>query len=191
MERSHPFLSDEQLRPELNLRAQISIGFRAGLGDPFGLAGLRAKGRLDDQFVKMFQDMAQSFRLAAPPGGEGGQFEFLAQDVPAQPRQEGQESRALQQAAAQRVGRGDVARAQHFEQARHAQHRVVAQFQRVAPVVVHAPQNHVHRFQPGEGLEQQAVIAHRQVLAFHQRITQIARQPDLLEIGFVERPRSQ
>ena len=77
----------------------------------------------------------------------------------------------LHQAAAQRVGHRDVARAHRLHQARHAQQGVAAQLQRIAKVVVQAAQDHVHRLQAAQHLEEDAVVAHRQVAALDQRVS--------------------
>jgi hypothetical protein len=95
----------------------------------------------------------------------------------------------LKQAHSQRVGDGDVARPQRFQQTRHAKNRVVAQFQRVAKIIVHAAEDHVDLLQAAESLEIHPVIAHRQVLALHHHVTQVARQIALLEVSFAVRSR--
>ena len=74
------------------------------------------------------------------------------------------------------------------KQARHADGRVGAQFHRIAEGVVQAPQQHVHAFEPGEGLEVQLVVAHREVLALDERHAEIAREKCVLEEGLAEWP---
>jgi hypothetical protein len=105
--------------------------------------------------------------------------------------QEAGQPRRLQYAAAQGVGHQHAAAAHGVEQAGHAEGGVGAQFQRVAEVVVQAPQHRVHALQAAEGLEVEGGVAHRQVVAFHQREAQLARQVQVLEVGFVEAPRGQ
>ena len=73
--------------------------------------------------------------------------QVLAEQVPAQAGQERQHRRRLEQAAAERVGHGDVAGAHRLHQARHAEERVGAQLQRIAEVVVEPAQDHVDRLQ--------------------------------------------
>ncbi len=52
-----------------------------------------------------------------------------------------------------------------IEQAGHAERRVAAQLERVAEVVVQAAQDHVHALEAAQRLEEDAVVAHRQVAA--------------------------
>ena len=47
------------------------------------------------------------------------------------------------------------------------------------------------RRRPGQRLQEHAVVAHRQVLAVHQRQSELAREIGMLEVGFVERARGQ
>jgi hypothetical protein len=70
----------------------------------------------------------------------------------AKPRQESHDRRTLQQARAQRVGHRDVARPQRLQQSRHAEDGIVAQFQRVAKIVVHAAENDMDLLQAAQVL---------------------------------------
>jgi len=45
--------------------------------------------------------------------------------------------------------------------------------------------------QSAEGLEVRRIAAHGQIIAFHQRQSELPRQVGMLEIGFIERARSQ
>ena len=47
----------------------------------------------------------------------------------------------------------------------------------------------MHRLQPLECFEVQALVTHDQVTAFHQRQAQVAREVSVLKIGFVVRAR--
>ena len=148
------------------------------------------KGRLDDQPAQVRQDVVASLRLAAPPRRRPtAAAAVLAEQVPAQLRQEGQQRRRLDQAAAQRVGHRHVARAHRLHQAGHAEERVAPQLQRIAEVVVEPAEDHVHRLQAAQQLEEDAVVAHRQVAALDQRVAEVAGQVGVLEIGLVVRPR--
>ena len=82
-------------------------------------------------------------------------------------------------------------RAQHLHQARHAERRIGAQFERIAVVVVQASQQRVHRLQALDGLQEQPLAAHREVAAFDQRQAEVARQVGMLEVGLAVRPRRQ
>ena len=72
-----------------------------------------------------------------------------------------------------------------LQQTRHAQDRIVAQFQRIAKIVIDPAQNDVDLFQAAQGFQIDAIVAHRQVLSFDQHIAQIARQVTLLKIRLV------
>ncbi len=166
-------------------RASASRWAALSLGMRFRLRRVPAEGRLDEQAVQIFQDMLAGRLLAAPPGGDGGHFQFLAEQMLAQAGQKRHEGRALQQAGAQGVGDGDVARAHGLQQAGHAKDGIVAQFQRIAKIVVHAAENDVDRLQAAQGFEIDAVVAHGQVLALDEHVTEIAGEVTLLEISFV------
>ena len=99
--------------------------------------------------------------------------------------QEAQQRARFQRRRARCVGQQQVARAQHLQQAGHAQAGVRAQLQRVQPLVVHALDQRVHRLQALECLEVEALVAHRQVVALDQGQAQVARQVGVLEVGFV------
>ena len=107
------------------------------------------------------QHVVAGRRIAAPPGRHRRQPQLLAEQVPAQRRQKGEQRRRLDQAAAQRVGHRDVARPHRLHQARHAQERVAAQLQRIAVVVVQPAEDDVDRLQAAEQLEVDAVVAAR------------------------------
>ena len=183
----HPLLRDKQVGIKFNLPAQRVAFGRAQRLFRIGHAQVGAERRLDDQPVEIFDDVLPGRILAAPPGGHRRQFQFLAEQMPAQAGQKRHERRALQQAAAERVGHRHVARAQRLDQARHAEHRVVAQFQRVAKIVVHAAQDHIHAVEAAQGFQKDAVVAHGQVLALDEHVAEVAREIGLLEIGFVVR----
>ena len=121
--------------------------------------------------------------------GADGSAQLLAEQPPAQARQEGEQGRRLDQAAAERVGHGHVARPHRLHQPRHAEERVAAQLQRIAIVVVQPAQDHVHRLKTAEHLEINAVVAHRQIAALDQGVAEVLGEEGVLEIGLVVRPR--
>jgi hypothetical protein len=123
--------------------------------------------------------------FAAPPGGHRGQHQVFAQQGLGQPGQKAQQPLRLQEGRAGQVGHQQVAAAQRLQQPGHAQRGVGAQLQRVAPCVVHALEQGMHRLQPAQGAQVQPFVAHRQVAALHQGDAQVARQVGVLEIGFV------
>ena len=122
--------------------------------------------------------------LAAPPGGDGRQLQFLAEQEAAQAGQERHERRALQQAATEGVGDGDIAGAQGLDEAGDAEHGIVPEFERIAEIVVHPPQDDIHGFEAAEGFQEDAVVAHGQVLALDEHVTEITGEISLLESRF-------
>jgi hypothetical protein len=86
-----------------------------------------------------------------------------------------QESRAFHHAGPHRVGHHHVAGAHRLHQAGNADPRFAAQFQRVTEIVIHAPQDHIHLLQSGQGLQEDLLVAHGQVAAFGQRESQVPR----------------
>ena len=154
-------------------------------------AALAGKGRLDHQVGQCREYRLEGLRLAAPAGVERGQRQLLAQQAATGLRQEAEQAGRFQHPAAQRVGHQYAPLAYRLEQAGNAQRRVGTQFQRVAEVVIEAPQYRVHPFQAAEGLEIEGGVAHRQVVPLDQRETELARQVEMLEVGFVETSGSQ
>ena len=144
-------------------------------------------GGFDDTALDARQHVLQSGRFAAPPTRDGGQLQFLPQQVARQGRHKAQQRVRLQKARARRVGHQHIATAHGLQQAGHAQGGVCAQLQRVQPVVVNPLQKPVHRLQALQGFEVQLLVAHRQVVALHQAQAQVARQVSVFEIGFVVR----
>ena len=126
-------------------------------------------------------------RLAAPPGRDRGQGQALAEQAAAEAGEKGDECRGFQQPAAQRIGHCDVAGADRLDQAGHSKIGVGAQLERIAEAIVHAPQDHVHRPEPFERLEKDAILAHRQIAALDQGETEITGQVGVLEVGLVQR----
>jgi hypothetical protein len=104
-----------------------------------------------------------------------------------EPGQERQKRRAFHQAGAERVGDRNLPSASRFNEARDAEQRLTAQGERIAVSVVHAAQNHVHRAQAIEGLEEDSTVAHGKVTALDQREAQQPRHIGVLEVGFVPR----
>ena len=62
-----------------------------------------------------------------------------------------------------------------FDKAGHAENGVIAQFERVAEVIIHAAQNHIDLFQPINSFEMYAAVTHGQVRTLHESESQIAR----------------
>ena len=125
--------------------------------------------------------------LAAPPGGQRWQGQLFAQQVARQRGHEAQQRRRFKKRRARRIGHQHIARTDGLQQAGHAQARVAAQLQRVQKLIIQALEDAVHRLQAMQRLEVQARVAHREVVALHQRQTQVARQVRVLKVGLVVR----
>ena len=99
-----------------------------------------------------------------------------------------EQRRRLQHAGAQGIGDAHVAGARRRDQAGDAERRIGAQSGRIAVFIVQTAQKRMHALQTLQGFQIDAIVAHRQVRSFDQRKTQIAREKNMLEIGFVVRP---
>ena len=122
---------------------------------------------------------------AAPDGGDVGKVEVFAQQRPRHGGQIGVHGGGFDHAPAQCIGQHDRAGAHRLHQAGHAQGAVAAQFQGIAEIRIHPAEDDGDALQPGQGLEEHRAVAHRQIVALHQRQAQIMGQIDMLEIGFV------
>ena len=149
--------------------------------------GVVGVGGFDHAAWDAGQHVLQRSRFTAPPAGDGGKHQRLAQQGFGQCRHEAQQRVGFQKTRARCVGHQDVAAAHRLQQARHTQGGFCAQLQRVQPVVVHTFEQAVHRLQTLQGFEVQLLIAHRQVVALHQAQTQIAGEVSMLKISFVVR----
>ena len=88
-------------------------------------------GRLEHKLAQFGAHILQGRLLAAPPGGQRGQLQRLAQQVLAERRKKSQQGRRLQKSRARRVGHQHMAGAHDLQQTGHAQGGVGAQFQRI------------------------------------------------------------
>ena len=134
---------------------------------------------------------AQRGRVAAPERLRRGEPQLFAEQRAGDARQVRQKRRALHQTGAERVGDRDVPLPHGLHQARHAQHRLRPQLERIAVVVVHPAQDHVDRLQSAQRLQVHAVVAHGEVGAADQGVAEVLREVGLLEVGGVVRPRRQ
>ena len=103
-------------------------------------------------------------------------------------RKKPQQGGGFQKRRAWRVGHQHIARPDRLQQTGHTQGRIGAKFQRVQELVVDAFQQPMYPYQSFEGFEKQGLVSHDQVVAFHQRQTQVTRQVNVFEIGFVVGP---
>ena len=141
--------------------------------------------------VQPVLDRVPGRRLAAPPGGQGGQEQLLIEQPAGNRGQEAEDRRRLQDGAAQGVGHHHLASADDLHQAGHTQGRIRAQLQGIAPVVVDPAQQTLNRFQPLHRLQPQPVVPHLEIAALDQGETQIAGQIGLLVPGLAVRARGQ
>ena len=141
------------------------------------------EGAFEHALAQPLQRAVPVFGLAAPPGGQGGQRQRLAQQVLADGGQVAQQRARFQRGRAGRVGQQQMARTQRLHQARHAQVGVGAQLERVQPLVVQGFDQHIDGLQPLDGFEIQALLAHRQVVALNQVQPQVARQVGVLKVA--------
>ncbi len=184
---THQFLRDVGMRPGAHALDHF-LALR-----PFQLAAedrvevLRRERPLDDQPVQVLEHEIHGRLFAAPPRSDRGHAQRLAEQFHARAGQESGQRGRFEQAAAQGVGHQHLAGAYRLQQAGDAQCRIAAQFERVAEIIVEATQDGMHAAQPGQGLQIDAVAAHRQILAFDQRIAEIAGQVGVLEVGLVVR----
>ena len=116
----------------------------------------------------------ESFGVAAPRGGNGRQTQLLAEQPLAHRRHERHEPGVLEHAGAQAVHESHAAAAHGLGEPGDAQLRARTQFERVAPLGIHASQDHVDplvRFVLREacGLHPHPPVAHDEVFALHER----------------------
>ena len=115
----------------------------------------------------------------------------LAEQPPAQARQEPEQRPRLQYAGARHVGDDDAVLAQHVDQAGHAEMRRRIEFQRIEEIGIDPAQQHVEPLQPRDGADMNAVAADGEIVALDQQEAEIARQRGVFEIGLAEGARRQ
>ena len=117
--------------------------------------------------------------------------QILAEQPPAQARQETEQRPRLQYAGARHVGDDDAVLAQHVDQAGHAEMRRRIELQRIEEIGIDPAQQHVEPLQPGDGADMDAVAADGEIVALDQQEAEIARQRGVFEIGLAEGARRQ
>src|SRR5262249_9998347 len=133
-----------------------------------GQRNLSAKSRLEDERIQMFDDVTNFLRLTTPPGGDGGQEQFLTQQMSTQIRQEGEEGGTFHEPGTQSIGHRDVAGAGRLEETRHTEKRITAQFERIAEGIVDATEDDIHRLKALDRFQENVPIPDRQVGAFNE-----------------------
>ncbi len=135
-----------------------------------------AIGALDREIFEPRQRLLARGFLPAPPGRDVRHHQILAQQAPAQARQEAEQRPRLQHAGARHVGDHHAALAQHVDQAGHAELRGRIEFQRIEEIGIDPAQQHVEPLQAGDGADIDAVAADGEVVALDQQEAEIARQ---------------
>ena len=118
-------------------------------------------------------------------------FERGAEHRRRQRRQECQHGARLDQAGAERIDDDDLAVAHGLQEAGDAEARRGVELQRIGEVGIDPAQDHLGAAQPRHGADEDAVVAHDEVLAVDQEQAEIARQIGVLEISLVHRSRRQ
>ena len=141
------------------------------------------QGGADQHFCRMGADMIALGLLAAPPGGDVGQFQGPSVQRLGDARQKGQHGLAFQHAHPQRVHQRHGSGTDRGQQAGRADAAGLVQFQRIGPMRVQPAPEHVDRHRAGDGAHLDRVILDRQIAAFQQAQAQIAGDIGMLVIG--------
>ena len=147
------FLRNIGVRPGLHALCQDLTLFFTQITAKHRSEALRGECGFDQQFRQFFQGLCQHRRFATPPGGDGRQDQFFAEQELIDPRQKTQQTRRLQHTAAQGIGHQHPSLTHGFEQARHAKGRVGAQLQRIAEVIVEPTHDRVDPPQAAQGFQ--------------------------------------
>ncbi|MNK66157.1 hypothetical protein D3C87_854710 [compost metagenome] len=142
-------------------------------------------GRADDHTFDIAGNMAALGLLPAPPGGDGGQLQFLAQNVAADARHEGEQRPRFENAAAKCVDDGQRFIAQRLHHARRADMGLLVEFQRIGIGSVQTPPENADGFEPRHGSDHDAAVDDGEVLALQQHEAEITGDIGVFEIGLV------
>jgi len=143
--------------------------------------------RADHHPVAVGSDVGALGRLAAPPRGDVGQDQRLAEQGAGDPRHEGEQRPGLEHARAEGVDQGDRALPQRADQARGAEPRAGVELERIGEGGVQPPPEHADRSEAGDGADHDPAVLDGQVLAFEQHEAEVAGDVGVLEVGVVER----
>ncbi len=179
-------LADEFVRTPGQLVEQCFAAFRVGSVSA-GDGATEHEGRTHGQFIEMLAHVGEFTPLAAPPRGDRRQLNFLAEQVPAKTGHEGQEGGAFDHATAQRVDDGDASGSRGFDETRHTEEGIAAEFKRIAKCVGDPAQNDIHPPQALQRLHENLAIAHGEVVAFHESEAKQAGNVGVLEVSLVTR----
>ena len=129
--------------------------------------------------------------LAAPPGGDRGQFQLLAEQVSRDGGRESEERAGFQDAGAQGVDERDGAGPQCLDHAGRADVGGLVELEGIGIGGVQAAPEHAERLQAGDRAHHQLPVDHRQILALQKHEAEVAGDIGVLEIGFVGRTRGE
>ena len=138
--------------------------------------------------IEVLQHIGSLGVATAPPGRHRRNQQFLAQQFPAQQRQERQKRGTLQQSAPERIDHRDFPRPNGLHHSGNAQRRIAAQFQRIAVDAINPPQNRIDAPQAAQSLEHHLFVTGGQIAPLDDHIAQISRQVRIFEIIRIRRP---
>src|SRR6516225_2713011 len=96
--------------------------------------------------------------------------------------------RKLNHARAERIGDHHRAVAHGLHQAGHAKSRTRIKLERIGEVGVEPPHQHFGALEAGHRADEDAIVAHSQILALDQQEAEIARKISVLEISLIHGP---
>ena len=146
----------------------------------------RREGVLDAVCVKTGENSRPRRVVAAPQRLDIGQAQLLAQQAPRQRRQKAHDRARLDEARAGHVGDGERALSDRLEQTGRAEPRGRVQLQRIAPVGVDPPPQHVGALQSGDGAHIELAVIGHEVFALDQQQPEITGEIDLFGVGLAE-----
>ncbi len=187
----HAFLRNIRVRPAAQPTNQRRALLASEVAAKAGFELLIRIGSFDDQLFQMRDHVVERRALTAPPGRDRRQAQRLSKQPLRRAGQKPLPGGRFEQAAAERVGEQHAAGAHGAEHAGHSERRVGAQLQWIAVIVVEPSQDCVHAPQSQQRLQINRIGSHREILPLHQGQPQLPREIRVLEIGFVERPRSE
>ncbi len=149
---------------------------------------LLGEGRRDHHAVEFSDHLLAHVGAAEPPRRDIRHFQLGAEHDRRQRRQERQHGARLDQAGAERIDDDDLAVAHGLQQSGDAEPRGGVEFERIGEIGIDPPQHHFGAPQTRNGADEDAVVLHDEILAFHQEEPEIAGEIGVLEIGLVHRP---
>ena len=118
--------------------------------------------------MELVQHAPPDLRLAEPPGFHEGQFDFLTQPFPANPRQERHQRGRGGESGTGSIHQRDISRAPRLDHSRNSATTVTAVFERVDPVVLDPANHAIDPAEACESFQEQTPFAHREIRRFHE-----------------------